>query len=156
MSFTLYRYGSIPGVGTYGFFEIDGARFETIEQPWDHNIPFHSCVPCGEYRLVPHKSNRFGINTYALVNEDLNVYYRRSDIPIDEEGRYKILIHASNVPSQLQGCIAPGTGFPVMDLRQHPPQLGVSSSSRALQALLGHIVQTGAQSLTIKQHDNDW
>ena len=47
--------------GTFGALSIDGLAFCAIrEQPWDNNIPGHSCIPEGEYRLLPYDAPAHG------------------------------------------------------------------------------------------------
>lgn len=83
------------------------ATFVTIEQPWDDNIPYHSCVPSGLYTLEPHSSSRHPI-AYALANADLRIFHT---LPHDAVygDRADCLIHAANWAYQLEGCIAPGS-----------------------------------------------
>lgn len=89
---------------------VDG-EWMTIERPWIKG-PFpggmsnESCVPDGEYELVPH-TRPDGAEVVALVNPDLGVWYREDDRP-DDWGRFLILIHAGNFVTDVVGCIAPG------------------------------------------------
>ena len=98
----LQRYGSTP-MGTFGELIIGAVRLYTVEQPWNNNTPFHSCIPVGEYRLVPHSTTKYPF-AWCMVNHDLGVSHQK------EPGmqRYACLIHKANYASQLQGCIAPG------------------------------------------------
>jgi hypothetical protein len=78
----------------------------TMEQPWADNVPFHSCVPPGKYRLEPHSSPKHPV-AYALVNPALNIFHE--PLPNPQHGaRFGCLIHAANWAYQLEGCIAPG------------------------------------------------
>src|SRR5438067_581621 len=64
----------------------------SIELPWQHNLPQHSCIPEGRYALKRRYSPKFG-NHYLLEGV---------------EGRSLILIHPANVAlTELKGCIAP-------------------------------------------------
>ena len=86
----------------------DGDYWYTIEQPWNDNKPFHSCVPTGTYIVRKYKSPRFG-NTYVLENKSLNVYADREEAELaGPDNRYACLIHSANRAKELQGCIAPG------------------------------------------------
>jgi hypothetical protein len=82
----------------------------SLERPWigglPGGMPFESCVPDGEYELIPH-SRPNGDKVYALRNPDLDVYYTQQERG-DRPGRYLILIHAANWVEQVVGCIAPG------------------------------------------------
>lgn len=64
----------------------------TIELPWLNNTRRISCIPEGEYEIVPFKSKKHG-DVYTLKG-----------VP----GRSAILIHAANIAQkELNGCIAP-------------------------------------------------
>lgn len=92
--------------------------FDTIEQPDNHDMPGHSCIPAGTYQLVPHISARLHeddgktpLKTWALVNPDLGITHLPTDpVPggIGYAHRSSVLIHPANYASQLEGCIAPG------------------------------------------------
>ncbi len=64
----------------------------TLELPWKDNIPHVSCIPVGEYKVVPRTSPKYGDHLHIL------------DVP----GRSLILIHQANYVDQLLGCIAVG------------------------------------------------
>jgi len=114
--------------GVFGELWIDGEKFcSTCEQPWANNKPFHSCVPAGEYQVVPWKSDRFG-DVVALFSPALSVYLHESDIPQNTSGRFACLIHNANWPSQVEGCIAVGEQIVPVE----PYGLGVSCSKKTL------------------------
>lgn len=92
--------------GTFGILTVDDFhRFYTVERPWLDNQQFVSCVPPGEYKLVPHRSHKYG-DVLALVNEDMNITHWEDE---GENNRYAILIHVANYPKDVQGCIGLGT-----------------------------------------------
>ena len=76
----------------------------TLEQPWRDNLPDHSCVPDGQYNLIPYNSPKHG-PTWCLHNSALNIYATE---PIPEGGRGYCEIHSANWAEQLKGCIALG------------------------------------------------
>jgi len=82
----------------------------TMEQPWRRGgrggLPFKSCVPDGEYRLVPFLRDN-GQQVWALENHDLGVYVKREDRERDDD-RFACLIHPGNVVSHSVGCVLPG------------------------------------------------
>lgn len=97
---------------TQGRLRVGDVVLETLERPWIPNPSGRggalqqSCVPDGEYRLIPHHSERFP-NTYALINEDLGVYYQHR--PAGQPwGRTAILIHVGNRVRDVIGCVAVG------------------------------------------------
>ena len=40
--------------GTFGKLYVGDKTFFTVEKPWLNNTPFKSCIPSGEYKLIPH------------------------------------------------------------------------------------------------------
>jgi len=64
----------------------------TLELPWKNNERRVSCIPVGEYDIVPRWSQKYTNHLHIL------------DVP----NRDFILIHESNFVRQLEGCIAVG------------------------------------------------
>lgn len=117
---------------TLGWLIVGPVKFATIERPW---LPAEdgpggklreSCIPDGDYRIIPHTSPKFP-DTYALVNHDHGVYYQPKDKPAGQPwGRTAILIHVGNFPTDVIGCIAVGQahgGHSVMRSREAMGQL---------------------------------
>lgn len=111
MNLILTRYAYLH-THTQGRLQCRHGELETIERPWIPNpagrggVPSQSCVPDGDYRLIPHDSERFP-GTYALVNEELGVYYQAR--PAGQPwGRTGILIHVGNRVRDVIGCIGVG------------------------------------------------
>lgn len=65
---------------------------KTLELPWLNNERQVSCIPEGEYDVIPRKSSKYGDHFYVK----------------EVEGRSYILIHAGNYHSQIKGCILIG------------------------------------------------
>ena len=88
----------------------DETALYTLERPWlpglPGGMPFESCVPDGEYELIPHQRQN-GDQVFALRNPDCGVYYTEQERG-NNPGRYLILIHSANWVEQVVGCIAPG------------------------------------------------
>lgn len=103
MKLYLKREANIPGQGMFGKLVTEGFESLTVEREWLDNKPFHSCIPAGDYVLVPHKY-RGRYDTFALVGYTVSHY--------EQKGfeRYAVVIHPANVQSDLAGCIAPGSG----------------------------------------------
>lgn len=120
------------GNGTFGSLSIDGVLFcATVEQPWNDNQPNHSCIPTGDYQLLPYDSPAHG-PTVVFHNPDLGIYGTPSMIPAGKTARSLCEIHNANWPFQLKGCV--GVGSHVMDL---PPNgRGVTSSVATLHTLV--------------------
>ncbi len=88
--------------------ENGNAILKAVERPWKNNAAGISCVPEGTYDLVPHNSPKFG-KCYALEAPNLGVtIYGPSQ-------RTHILIHPANTADQLEGCIALGMNFGVVN-----------------------------------------
>lgn len=98
---------------TLGTLSVGSLLLKTLELPWIPNplgqggMPQHSCVPDGDYTVLPHSSESKP-NTYQLVSYPLGVY--QSVLPAGQTwGRTEILIHIANTVEELLGCIAVGT-----------------------------------------------
>ena len=71
----------------------------TLEPPWKDNKKNISCIPAGKYKVIPHKSPKFG--DCLLIKS----------VP----KRSHILFHWGNFPKDTQGCILVGTYFKDLD-----------------------------------------
>lgn len=91
--------------GTFGRLAIDGIIFYTLEREWNNNYSNVSCIPSGEYVMVPHESPNFG-KCLAVVNDDMGVVINQTP-----GYRWGILLHPANTVNELAGCIAPGMKF---------------------------------------------
>lgn len=112
-------------MGTFGKLTIQGRVFWTVEKPWNDNEPFTSCVPLGEYSLMPYTSERYG-QTYKLVNVNNHVYPDQGQ-PGD---RFGIIIHEGNTVDDVTGCIAVGLNLGYVDSKW-----AVTSSRHAMRDL---------------------
>ncbi len=122
MHITLRRVAHDKSFGTLGKLQIGDEVFPVIEQDWENNEPYKSCIPNGEYYLWSHDSPKYG-ECYIMENESLGVSkYKNNNIK-----RFACLIHPANKASQLQGCIAPGLKIGVLD-----DELAVLSSRKAM------------------------
>jgi len=82
----------------------------SVEQPWSNNKRFASCVPEGEYRLVPYNSTEYG-PVYLLDNPKLCVYPFEAQCK-SENDRYGIIFaHRGSYPRNFQGCIGLGDAY---------------------------------------------
>ncbi|CAH6841467.1 conserved hypothetical protein [Vibrio chagasii] len=134
----LLRTKSIKGIGTFGELTLNGELFLcTVEKEWANNKPYVSCIPAGDYDLVPHKSPKFG-ECYALVNPRVGVaIYGPSE-------RTHCLIHIANFPHEVVGCIGVGESF-------HTGQWGVANSTKAMAKLM-KLLDGERAKLTIERH----
>ena len=98
---------------TLGTFALEDFECDTIELPWLASLAGGlggeqgvSCVPHGTYALEVHDSEAHP-GTWALVNQELDIYHHDWQIPIGRslKARSEILIHPLSYPSQLAGCI---------------------------------------------------
>lgn len=118
-----------------------GESFATIEQPWVPNpngalggLPFHSCVPDGMYRLMPHESQSKGA-VFIFWNDLLGVYKFPQDHK-ENYGRDVCYLHAANWAAQLEGCVAPGlTRRCMLRKGEAVPENAVTSSGAAMKRL---------------------
>lgn len=126
MNLRLLRHGSIDEQGTFGTLVAGDFTCKTIEQPWNDNEPFKSCIPSGEYNLIPHYSEKYG-QTFAMVN----LYHDVAHYKTQGVKRYACLIHAGNYVYDTQGCILPGETFSA-----HEGHWMVTNSKNTLKNLL--------------------
>jgi len=95
----------------------NGRILKTVELKWNNNKRRESCIPTGEYDVVPRTSQKYGKHFYI------------TNVP----GRDLCLFHAANYSRQLLGCIAPGLSHKDID---KDGLLDVVSSKLAMQELL--------------------
>jgi hypothetical protein len=92
------------GKGTHGKIELGGKVWHSIEPPDLGNKPFESCVPLGDYDLIPFSSPKYG-EVFLMVNPDLNVYEFEDSPGRPDDGRYLcILAHRGNEVENFVGC----------------------------------------------------
>ena len=118
--------------GTFGKLYGDKNNFlcYTVEQVWDNNKPFKSCVMEGEYTLKDFESKKYG-KTLSLVAPTLNVFAHK----LDSNNRYACLFHPANYADQLQGCIAVGDRLGVLNDKYGILQWSVINSTNTLKKL---------------------
>jgi hypothetical protein len=145
---TLTRFSYAPD-RTEGVVIINNQAFYSLEQPWNHNRPYKSCIPDGLYSLEPFQSDKFG-DTFALVNPALNVYKNSQDRKAGLD-RFACLIHPANFVNQLQGCIAFGMSRKLLANKSKGGQLdlGVADSRKAVGKILSYIRQEDIKYLNI-------
>lgn len=90
--------------GTFGLWSIDDApACVTCELPWINNQKGISCIPNGIYHCIRHISAKFPLgNTWEVTGSMLG-------------SRTGILIHNANDIADLEGCIATGSGFGIVN-----------------------------------------
>jgi hypothetical protein len=88
------EFGVFGNIHTY-----DGGSLYTLEPRWLNNKPFVSCIPVGQYPIF--RDNFRG----KYPN------FRLEEVP----DRWAIEMHRANVYTELQGCIALGTGLGFME-----------------------------------------
>jgi hypothetical protein len=126
-------------IGEYGRLMIDGALFcWTCEQPWNMNKEGASCVPPGDYKLLPFDSPAHG-HTVVFHNPALNIFGTPEMIPPGLAGRSLCEIHNANWPFQLRGCVAVG---------QHG--FGVNASVATFAMLMGRVGLAPGWTATIR------
>jgi hypothetical protein len=133
-------------VGEYARMLLDGARIcFTCEQPWNNNIANASCIPEGDYQLLPYNSPAHG-HTFVFHNPDLNIYGTPDMVPNGVAGRSLCEIHSANWPFQLRGCVA--VGQRIMSMPPHG--LGVNASTATFALLMGKVGKGAGLTATIR------
>lgn len=83
-------------IGTFGVLIDSGVPFAvTLENPWQNNLRFVSCIPEGTYRCKRVDSPNFG-DTFKIM-----------DVPDRED----ILFHWGNTDEDTLGCVLVGEEF---------------------------------------------
>lgn len=90
---------------TTGILTVGGMSLTTMELPWRENESMVSCVPAGEYQLIPYASPTHG-QTWRLHNPNLGVW-GLSDAP-PTPARTEVEIHTGNFASDSEACILVG------------------------------------------------
>lgn len=87
---------------TLGTLQVGKRLLFTIERPWIHNQPFHSCFPAGSFLM-------------KMITIDDVVKVRLHDLGSAERPnaaeRTLLNIEVSNWAHQLQGCVGVGMGI---------------------------------------------
>ena len=128
--------------GTYSNIRIDDYECKAVERPWLNNLPFKSCIPCGEYPAFI----RFSPDRQANIIE-------LKDVP----GRTVIQIHIANLACQLHGCIAPGLDHTKLQIKYKgnwTDGLGVSSSGVAFKKIMSMASMSDYIVVNVKDSDN--
>lgn len=106
MNLTLSRIGSTPW-GTLGHLAGPGFRCVTMEREWAGNAKKRSCIPAGTYHLTKRSSSVVYRSTKGKYLNGWEV----TDVP----GRSLIMIHPGNWQHDVEGCIAPGRAFSILE-----------------------------------------
>lgn len=98
----------ISNYGTFGRCTIDG-KYQgiTVEQPYNDNKPFVSCIPDGDYKLLKYESPKYG-DIFVAVNPALDVYAFEDDAPGAEDRDACLFFHPGSYPHNFQGCCGIG------------------------------------------------
>jgi hypothetical protein len=132
--------------GEYGRLLIDGEPIcATCEQPWNDNKQGVSCIPEGDYELLPFDSPAHG-HTVVFHNPLLNIFGTPEMIPKKVRGRSLCEIHNANWPFQLKGCVA--VGQKVMEISPHG--LGVNASVATFAMLMARLGKTPGMTASIR------
>jgi len=126
MLLTLERHPTVYKGATLGNLTDEGGDISCfmLERAWEDNAPYVSCVPAGEYELIPHVGSKYR-DTWALLGRTVSVR------PTSHASRSTILFHAANYHYQLSGCLAPGYQVHMLAWGI-PPTVGVFQSSPAM------------------------
>ena len=98
-----------------------------VEQPWADNTPFISCIPAGEYDLVPFTRPN-GNEVVAFVGGTVSLYKDPNF------KRYTCLIHIANWPQNVEGCLGPGDDFVCQSIEHTEPM--VTNSRPTMERLM--------------------
>jgi hypothetical protein len=147
MHVTIIRNNALSSnTGTFGRLLVDDGLFcATCEQPWNDNMEGASCIPEGDYDLIPFESPAHG-HTFVFHNPALNIYGTPAMMPAGVHGRSLCEIHNANWPFQLKGCVAVGNR--VIDIEPHGR--GVDASVATFSMLMGRLGSAMGLTATIR------
>ena len=129
--------------GTHGVLNLGGKTFHTLEPPWLNNEPFKSCVPPGEYVLLPHLSSRYG-SVFIMVSPGENVFQFQDSPGRPDSGRYACLfVHKGNEVENFVGCIGASHSYDAANDRL------LSSTTETCKEVNRLVVDEGSFRLTI-------
>ena len=129
--------------GTHGTLDLNGKVYHTLERPDLGNLPFESCIPLGQYELIPFDSPKFG-QCFIMSNPDLNVFDFENNISRPGNGRYLCLfVHKGNEIENFVGCIGAGPSYDETRDRLNP------STTRACREVIAHVHEEGSYRLNI-------
>jgi hypothetical protein len=124
----LIRFAYTP-FGTFGALKVFNFQCFTVEQEWNNNKKFVSCIPEGEWQFKRDFYNRGNYETFEI------------SVP----NRSEIKIHKANLASELSGCIALGT-----DLGFYKNQWAILNSSAAFNNFMNVMKDVKNGTITIK------
>jgi len=90
--------------GTFGVLIVEDKRFYTVEKPWRNNTQEISCVPSGEYILIPHGEYGKDGDVLCLISEENKITHFEEN----NSKRFACLIHTANYEKDVIGCIGLG------------------------------------------------
>jgi len=138
-------------IATTGKAVINGVTYYTLEQPWRDNEADHSCVPVGDYDLIPYDSPKHG-QTFCLLNVELKIMGSLVLTAAQVANGYRSFceLHSANWAEQLKGCIAFGFDHqPMLDPITGIVEVAIESSVKAVTALLAVLRTEEHNTLTI-------
>lgn len=128
--------------GTFGILTVEGKKFFTVEKPWVNNTSNISCIPSGEYKLIPHGEYGKDSNVLCMVNDEMGItHYEEGD-----SKRFACLIHTANYEKDVIGCIGLGDKY-----------LGnmVTNSRKSIKEFYSLVNPNGFHSILIKWGERD-
>lgn len=100
----LFRYCRSAVMGVFGYFEVEGQLFHTVECPWKNNEPSISCIPPGTY-----SAGWMATTTFVPLGFKGKTWYLYGNtVGYDVGHRTRIAIHIANTVDDIQGCIGVG------------------------------------------------
>lgn len=120
----------------------------TVEQPWNDNKPFVSCVPVGTYDLIQHQSTKYG-DVFALYNPDLDVFHYPDDRENNDQRYACLFVHKGNYPRNFEGCIGTGNSYMTKD-DVMGEVYGVTNTKDTCEAVLEAVRQSGETKIIIR------
>ena len=125
--------------GTFGTLQAGDFSCCTVERPWLQNARGRSCVPAGEYKLKLRNSGVVSRTSRGRHTQG----WELTDVP----NRTYIMVHIANVVSEVQGCIAVGHRFGVVNNKW-----AVMNSRSAFDRLMDVLSYEDEHTILIRRH----
>ncbi len=135
--------------GTFGKWKFPtGEEYFTVEQPWNNNEPFKSCIPPGVYYLEKRHSPIVKQTSGGEFTEGWEV----TGVP----NREYCMLHPANWPMDVAGCIGPGLRYAITRDRKNNLSNSVMDSRDAFRQMMGLLDEKNSWALDVRPFFYSW
>jgi len=145
------RFADHPLLGCPGDLYVEGVRYcSTLEPPWipidggKGGKPYESCVPVGEYKLLPYTSDKYG-DCFIMVSYENEVFAFEDDM-LHKDQRFKCLFaHRGSYVKNFVGCIGLGRSYDLVG-----NEMGIIDTTITCEKMMHLFYKEGLEKLTIE------